>query len=372
MAQGGDQPFHGVAAHNGVIDNHQAFALNFGLDHVEFQVYFQLAQALIGLDKGAVAVAVLDDGLSIGNAGRRSITQRGGNRGVGYGYDYISLDGMLARQFAAQSLAHVIDVPAVKLAGRVREVDVLEDAQRLARDVCQYFGAHTLLIDDDKLAWFDFAHEIRADAVESARFRSHHPVVVDTPKAQRAHSPGVAHGVELAIRQHHHAICSAQSRESRYHSFAQRGTLRVQEQQRDGFAVGRGVQVFLRQFFAQGRAIDEVAVMGNGDGFLLPAPFAHDERACVLYATGAGGRVAHVADAAACLWQSRARVGEDFTHLAHTDTADNLAIVIVDRHARAFLAAMLQGCESQREIAAHVDVFAVLFREDAYHSAGVV
>src|SRR5439155_14068076 len=110
----------------------------------------------------------------------------------------------------------------------------------------------------------------------------------------------------------------------------------------------------------------------NGDGFLLPTPFTHDERTCILNATGAGGRIAHMADATARLTQPRTGIGEDLAHLAHADTTDNLAIVIVHRHTRALLAAMLQGGERERKIAAHVDGFTVLSREDAHYSAGVV
>ena len=62
-----------------------------------------------------------------------------------------------------------------------------------------------------------------------------------------------------------------------------------------------------------------------------------------------------MADATVCFGQAVPVVGEDFAHLAHADTVDNLALVIVDRHTRTFLAAMLQGGEGQCEIAAHID-----------------
>ncbi len=71
-AQGSYQAFHGVPAHNGVIDDDETLAFDLGFDHVIFQVYLQQAQTLIGLDKSAVAVAILDDGLAIGNAGTKA------------------------------------------------------------------------------------------------------------------------------------------------------------------------------------------------------------------------------------------------------------------------------------------------------------
>src|SRR5579859_971602 len=116
---------------------------------------------------------------------------------------------MLACQFAPQGFTHVIDVPGVELAGGIGEIDILEDTQGFARNTRQYFGTYSLFIDGNKLARRDFAHEVRADAIESARFGGDDPAFVDTPDAQWTHSPGVAHGVEFAIRQHHHTVRAA-------------------------------------------------------------------------------------------------------------------------------------------------------------------
>src|SRR5579875_1843641 len=72
--------------------------------------------------------------------------------------------------------------------------------------------------------------------------------------------------------------------------------------------------------------------------------------------------------------QAGSRIFEDITHFAHFDTMYDLSRMVVDGHACAFLAAMLQGGQGQCEIAAHVDVVAGPGSGcvDAYDSACVV
>src|SRR5579883_2391232 len=85
VAQSRYQPFHGVAAHDGVIDNDEARPLNSGPDEIEFQVDLKLAQTLVWFDEAAVAVAVLDNGMAVGDAGSGGVAQGRRDGRVGYG-----------------------------------------------------------------------------------------------------------------------------------------------------------------------------------------------------------------------------------------------------------------------------------------------
>src|SRR5579885_2718160 len=128
VAQSGYQPFHGVAAHDGVIDNDEARPLNSGPDEIEFQVDLKLAQTLVWFDEAAVAVAVLDNGMAVGDAGSGGVAQGRRDGRVGYGNHCIGLDGMLAGQFAAQRLTHAVDITPVELTGGVVKINVVQDA----------------------------------------------------------------------------------------------------------------------------------------------------------------------------------------------------------------------------------------------------
>src|SRR6266581_168737 len=113
MTQGCYQALHGIAAHNRVVYNYQAHAVNLWLDHVEFQVYFQLAQALIGFDKGTVAIAIFDDRLAIRNAGSGSIAQRRRNGRIWHRYYEVCIYRMFFCQLAPQRFTHGVDIFAV-------------------------------------------------------------------------------------------------------------------------------------------------------------------------------------------------------------------------------------------------------------------
>ena len=63
-----------------------------------------------------------------------------------------------------------------------------------------------------------------------------------------------------------------------------------------------------------------------------------------------------MADATMRIGQTHARIREYFTHLAHFDPTGDLTLLVVNRHARAFLPAMLQSGQSQREIAPYIDL----------------
>ncbi len=138
VAQGSHQALHSIAAHNRVVYDYQTRPGNFGFDQVEFQVYFKLAQALIRFDKGAITIAVLNDCVAIRYTRGRGITQGRGDRRVGYWHNQVGCNGMFLRQLATQGFAHVVNIAAVELTGRVGEVNILENAQRFARHAYQH------------------------------------------------------------------------------------------------------------------------------------------------------------------------------------------------------------------------------------------
>ena len=91
-----------------------------------------LAQLLAGLDEGAGDVAVLDQAVVLGDP--RGAREAGGGRvaGVGHRDHEVGVDGRLAPEDLAHPAAHLLHDPALEPAVGAREVDVLEDAERLA------------------------------------------------------------------------------------------------------------------------------------------------------------------------------------------------------------------------------------------------
>src|SRR5665648_853650 len=57
------------AAHDGVVDHDEALAADHGAQRIELHADAHLAQLVVGLDEGAVHVAVLDEAFGVGDAG---------------------------------------------------------------------------------------------------------------------------------------------------------------------------------------------------------------------------------------------------------------------------------------------------------------
>src|SRR5665647_3081396 len=64
-----DELARGVAAHDGVVDHDEALAADHGAQRIELHADAHLAQLVVGLDEGAVHVAVLDEAFGVGDAG---------------------------------------------------------------------------------------------------------------------------------------------------------------------------------------------------------------------------------------------------------------------------------------------------------------
>src|SRR5258708_38489145 len=96
-------------------------------------------------------------------------------------------------------------------------------------------------------------------------------MLADAANTERAHAPGIAHGVELALSQDDQAIRAAYLWESGSHTFAKGCALRLQHQAGHGLAVA--------QFFT----IHQVAIVRDSDGSYLAALVPDHKRASVLH-----------------------------------------------------------------------------------------
>ena len=285
------------AAHDRVVHDHDALAVDDVVDRVELQLHAVLAQPLLGLDERAPDVAVLDQAVGERQPARPRVALRGRRAGVGHGDDDVGLGRRLGRQPLAHPDARGVEADAVHPRVGPREVDELEDAERRAAALAHRLrlrDARPVMVEDRHLAGLDVAHVAGADDVERARLRRHHGSAVEIAHHERADAVGVAerdHLVAVGDDRRERAVDSA-------HRVAD-GLLEragvLADQGRDHLGVGRGLEpdAALRELGAQLGGIRQVAVVTERDG--AARAVAH-HRLRVRPARRPGGRVARVAD----------------------------------------------------------------------------
>src|SRR5699024_3046606 len=120
-------PHHGtlgVAAHDRVVDDHQALALDHLAQRVELQTDAQLADGLAGLDEGPADVGVLDHPLPVGDAGLLGVSDGGRGAGLRCGDHQVRVDRVLPGQAPAHLPAGFVDAAAGDAGVGAGEVDV--------------------------------------------------------------------------------------------------------------------------------------------------------------------------------------------------------------------------------------------------------
>ena len=137
-------------------------------DGVELELDAKVADGLGGLDEGAAHVVIADQRLAEGDAGLGGVTDGGGGAGVGNGDDDIGIDGVLARQQAAEVFARFLHGPSEDDGIGPREIDVFKDAVGVIADGGVALASHALGADDDHLAGIDVAEIDGVDEIEGA------------------------------------------------------------------------------------------------------------------------------------------------------------------------------------------------------------
>ena len=110
-----------------------------------------------------------------------------------------STGASLASRSPMRTRAPWTSTPASRESGP-REVDVLEDAERVPPGRERLRGVQAVGVDADDLARPHVADEIGADEVERARLRGNHPVVPDPAELERTEPERIAEGDQHAVR----------------------------------------------------------------------------------------------------------------------------------------------------------------------------
>ena len=128
LAQHPDQRPLGVAAHDRVVDHHQALAGDHVAQRVQLEPDAELADGLAGLDEGTPDVGVLDQPLPVRDAGRLGVPDRRGRARLGHRDHQVGLGRVLPGQRTADLDPDRVQPRAGDQGVRPGQVDVLEQA----------------------------------------------------------------------------------------------------------------------------------------------------------------------------------------------------------------------------------------------------
>ncbi len=364
LAEHADQGALGVAAHDGVVDDDQALALDDFLQRVQLQADSELPDRLRGLDERTADVGVLHQARAEGDAGGLRVAD--GGRGAGFRgrYDQVGLDRGFLRELAAHLHAGEVHIAAGDVGVRAGQVHVLEDTA-LGLRFRESRGAQPVLVDGDELARLDLAHVARTADVQGSGLRGDDPAALQPPEDQRADALRVTGGVEGVLVHEDQREGALDLRKDLVGGFLDGQRLAVlvhlgREQR--GQQVGvvgrrhtRGAALLLGQVgdhLGELGGVDEVAVVAERDRAVRGGT---ERRLGVLPHGGTGGRVAGVTDRDMTLERTERGLVEDLGHQAHVLEDEDLGAV-ADRDSRGFLAPMLEGVEPEvRELC---DLFA--------------
>ena len=192
----------GGAAHEAVVDQHDALARDHRAVGVVLQADAELADRLGRLDEGAADIVVADDAELERNAGGLGIADRRRHAGIGHRHDHVG------RRPAPRGRARC---PCLRgsdrRCGRRRRSPAGRNrCTRRCRAAAAPAGtagaicAPSSEIDDD-LAVLDVAHVARADDVERAGLRGQDRAAVELAQHQRADAERIARADQLLVGQ---------------------------------------------------------------------------------------------------------------------------------------------------------------------------
>ena len=174
------------------------------------------------------------------------------------------------------------------------EVDVLEGAEGVPALTAHVDAAQALAVDLHRLAGLQFAQQLGADVVESARLRRDNPAAAEHADAQGPDAKRVPEGDQLLGRQRHHRVGALQPPHHVAEPLAPRRAGSVCHQLRDNLGVRRRREPdapLVLQLRAEAQRVDDVPVMAQGDASVGPR---HLEWLRVVEVGRAGGGVASV------------------------------------------------------------------------------
>ena len=289
------------AAHQRVVDHHDAFvAQHVGL-RVELDLDPEVPNRRLRLDEGAADVVVADQPHLERQACGFGIPQRRGDARVGDRDHHVRGGRRFLCELAAERLARPIDVLPEHGAVGPGEIDVLEDAARRGGARKRHGGGQAALVEQQDLTGFHLALVRGPDQVQGAGLRRHHvPEAAggfDAPQHQRAEAVRVARCDQMIFAQEHQRVGAAHLAQRVDDAVDRRGGARGRDQMQNDLGIDGGLEdrAARLQLDAKLFGIDQVAVVRDRE---RTVGVFGEQRLSVLQHGRAGGRVAVVADGA--------------------------------------------------------------------------
>ena len=296
-------------------------------------------------------VAVLDQPLAVRDPRGAGEADRGGRARVGDRHHEVGLDRSLLREPLAHADAHAVYLGTGERRVGPREVDVLEDAERLPPLRDRLGRVDALLVDHDELAGTDVALVDGADQVEGAGLGGDDPVVAEPAERERPDPLRVAEGEQLPLRERDDRVGALEPRHRPRDRFRDRRGV-VRDQRRDHLGVGGGAErdPVGGEPGPQLRRVGQVAVVPDRDG---AGAAVMDERLGVRPRVRAGRRVAGVPDRDVARQRVQLLLVEHLRDEPHVAEHRQPAAV-GDRDPRRLLAAVLEREEAEVREPRHV------------------
>ena len=192
----------GGAAHDGIIHQHHALALQHGAIGAVLQLHAQIADLIRGFNEGAPDIMIADDAKLKRDAGFHRIAHRRRHAGIRHWNNQIRRNAAFARQFRTNALACFINRRAFHDAVRPREIDIFKNT-KAAFDAAEGLdAAQAVIVNHHQFARFDVAHKFRAHDIQSAGLRrQHQPAIGQPPQHQRTHTKRITRPNQRAIMQ---------------------------------------------------------------------------------------------------------------------------------------------------------------------------
>ena len=196
----------GRAAHDRIVDQHDALAGDHRAVGVVLQAHAEFADRLGRLDEGPPDIMVADDAEFERQTAAARVADRRRHAGIGHRHHDVGVGRRLAREFLAHRLARIVDRTAVDDRIGPGEIDVFEDAgpRRLAGQGEE--ALHAVGVDHHDLAVLDVADEPGADDVERAGLRAQDRTAVEFAEHQRADAERIAGADQLLVGQRHQRV----------------------------------------------------------------------------------------------------------------------------------------------------------------------
>ena len=194
-----DETCTGGSTYDGVIDQDDTLALDFGADRVQLDLDEILTLGLSRCDEGSTDVLVLDKADTIRDTGLPAVADRGIEAGVRHADDDVCIDWVLLREELACAHAGIVYGCAVDDGIRTCEVNILKYTGGVLLGIAVILdGAKTILIHDHDLTRLEVTHQLRTDCIECTGLTGENDgTVLGFTIAERTEAVRITYGDQL-------------------------------------------------------------------------------------------------------------------------------------------------------------------------------